>query len=44
MPMARYDYQPDVARDGRSVVFTRYDGNAMELWQLDLRQRSRAAR
>src|SRR4249919_2793877 len=21
-----YDYQPDVARDGRSVVFTRYDG------------------
>ena len=23
-----YDYQPDVARDGRSVVFTRYDGNA----------------
>ncbi|HEV8693870.1 MAG TPA: hypothetical protein VGQ93_06755, partial [Lysobacter sp.] len=32
-----YDYQPDVARDGRSVVFTRYDGNAMELWLLDLR-------
>ena len=31
-----YDYQPDVARDGRSVVFTRYDGNAMELWRLDL--------
>ncbi len=31
-----YDYQPDVARDGRSVVFTRYDGRAMELWQLDL--------
>ncbi|HJW47231.1 MAG TPA: CehA/McbA family metallohydrolase [Lysobacter sp.] len=38
-----YDYQPDVARDGRSVVFTRYDGNAMELWQLDLRSgRTRA--
>ncbi len=31
-----YDYQPDVARDGRSVVFTRYDGTGMELWQLDL--------
>jgi hypothetical protein len=31
-----YDYQPDVAADGRSVVFTRYDGNAMELWRLDL--------
>ena len=31
-----YDYQPDVARDGRSVVFSRYDGEAMELWRLDL--------
>lgn len=31
-----YDHQPDVARDGRSVVFTRYDGKAMELWRLDL--------
>jgi TolB protein len=31
-----YDYQPDVAHDGRSVVFTRYDGNAMEVWRLDL--------
>ncbi|HEY5849460.1 MAG TPA: CehA/McbA family metallohydrolase [Lysobacter sp.] len=31
-----YDYQPDVARDGRSVVFSRYDGAAMELWRLDL--------
>ena len=31
-----YDYQPDVARDGRSVVFARYDGNAIELWRLDL--------
>ena len=36
-----YDYQPDVARDGRSVVFTRYDGDAMELWRLDLAQRPR---
>jgi len=31
-----YDYQPDVAPDGKSVVFVRYDGNAMELWRLDL--------
>jgi hypothetical protein len=31
-----YDYQPDVSRDGRSVVFTRYDGDAFELWRLDL--------
>jgi hypothetical protein len=31
-----YDYQPDVARDGRTVVFVRYDGAAMELWRLDL--------
>ena len=31
-----YDYQPDVARDGRSVVFTRYDGGGLELWRLDL--------
>ena len=31
-----YDYQPDLARDGRTVVFSRYDGNAIELWRLDL--------
>jgi hypothetical protein len=31
-----YDYQPDVAADGRSLVFSRYDGNALELWRLDL--------
>ncbi|MEO8364957.1 MAG: CehA/McbA family metallohydrolase [Pseudoxanthomonas sp.] len=31
-----YDYQPDVARDGRSVVFTRDDGDALEVWRLDL--------
>ncbi len=31
-----YDYQPDVAADGLSVVFTRYDGDALELWRLDL--------
>jgi hypothetical protein len=31
-----YDYQPDVAPDGNSVVFSRYDGNAIELGRLDL--------
>ena len=35
-PARAYDYQPDVARDGRSAVFARYDGDAMELWRLDL--------
>lgn len=35
-PARAYDYQPDAARDGRSVVFVRYDGNAIELWRLDL--------
>jgi TolB protein len=33
---AAYDYQPDVSRAGGSVVFTRYDGNAMEIWRFDL--------
>ena len=31
-----YDYQPDVSADGRSVVFSRYDGAGLELWRLDL--------
>lgn len=31
-----YDYQPDVAPDGRSIVFSRYAGDAIELWRLDL--------
>ena len=35
-PRGAYDYQPDVARDGSSVVFSRYDGNAIELWRLEL--------
>jgi Tol biopolymer transport system component len=34
-PQRAYDYQPDVAGDGHSVVFSRYDGNAIELWRLD---------
>ncbi|MBW8310547.1 MAG: CehA/McbA family metallohydrolase [Rhizobium sp.] len=36
-PRGAYDHQPDVAPDGASVVFTRYDGAALELWRLDLR-------
>src|ERR1044072_5135271 len=35
-PQAGYDYQPDIARDGRSLVFSRYDGDGIELWRLDL--------
>ena len=31
-----YDYQPDWSRDGRHVVFVRYQHDALELWQLDL--------
>jgi hypothetical protein len=31
-----YDYQPDVSADGRTVVFSRYDGKSIELWRLDL--------
>ena len=28
-----YDHQPDVAPDGNSVVFARYDGKGFELWR-----------
>ena len=35
-PRGAYDYQPDVAADGKSVVFDRYDGNGLELWRFDL--------
>ena len=31
-----YDHQPDVSPDGRTIVYTRYDGAAMELWRVDL--------
>lgn len=34
-PIGAYDYQPDVSPDGRSVVFSRYDGVGLELWRLD---------
>src|SRR3954470_14914532 len=36
-PRAAYDYQPDVSADGSSVVFSRYDGNGIELRRLDLK-------
>ena len=36
-PRAAYDYQPDVAPDGQSVVFSRYDGKGIELMRLDLK-------
>ncbi|HEU0310608.1 MAG TPA: hypothetical protein VFR36_05250, partial [Sphingomicrobium sp.] len=35
-PKGAHDYQPDVASDGRSVVFSRYNGKGIELWRLDL--------
>lgn len=35
-PNGAYDYQPDVASDGRSAVFVRYDGQALRLWRIDL--------
>jgi hypothetical protein len=35
-PEGAYDYQPDVAADGRTVVFARYDGATVDLWRLEL--------
>src|SRR5882757_10710357 len=31
-----YDYQPDWSPDGKYVVYTKYDHDALELWLLDL--------
>jgi TolB protein len=31
-----YDYQPDCSRDGKWLVFTKYDHDALELWALNL--------
>ena len=31
-----YDYQPDWSSDGSQIIFTRYNGSALELHQLDL--------
>ena len=42
-PVAAYDHQPDVAPDGRSVVFARYDGKAFELWRHDFEAGSEQA-
>ncbi len=30
-----YDYQPDVSRDGRWIVYAKYANDAVELWTLD---------
>ena len=38
-----YDYQPDVAPDDSSVVFSRYDGRAFELWRHDFESGSEHA-
>ena len=38
-PAAAYDHQPDVAPDGQTVIFTRYDGKGFELWRHDLASR-----
>lgn len=34
-----YDYQPDVSSDGRWVIYSKYNQDAMELWLLDLTTR-----
>ena len=31
-----YDYQPEWSHDGKHIIFVRYQGDALELWQLDL--------
>jgi TolB protein len=31
-----YDYQPDCSRDGRWVVYSKYNRDAIELWLLNL--------
>jgi TolB protein len=34
-----YDYQPDCSPDGRFVVYTKYNQDAMELWMLEISTR-----
>src|SRR3954451_7992559 len=36
---AGYDYQPDCSSDGRWVVYSSYQKDAVELWALDLRRK-----
>ena len=36
-PQGAYDYQPDMAPDGNSVIFSRYSGDSLELWRLNLK-------
>ena len=36
---AGYDYQPDVSPDGRWVLYSSYDKDAIEIWVLDLTTR-----
>jgi TolB protein len=31
-----YDYQPDWSRDGKWIVYTKYDHDALELWLLEV--------
>src|ERR1044072_8403824 len=31
-----YDYQPDWSHDGKHIIFTRYQNDAIALWQLRL--------
>ena len=38
-----YDYQPDVSPDGRWVIYSKYDHDAIELWLLDLSTRQTRA-
>lgn len=36
-----YDHQPDCSSDGRWVIYDSYNNDAVELWALDLHDRSR---
>src|SRR5262249_48933683 len=38
-----YDYQPDWSHDGQHIIFTRYQNDALELWQLHLQTGKEAA-
>ena len=38
-----YDYQPDWSPDGRYIVYTKYDADAMELWLYDTQSKQAKA-